>query len=278
MPPSTAAPGPNRSPARNPGAGTGPGSASPSKRGTGRREDSGPGGCAPPAPDPTSSSSSAPSAPRTATTGSRPRATTPESSCGTWPRSGTPPASARSAADPPASVTSNVMSRTRRTAGRACVMAAQSVVMITGSSSSPGGTSSNSPTEPSAGPPHPDATTSPNPPGTRSKSGRPGSKSLFGSQRVSCSLGVSLAPDQPGGFSSVPEALEPPAVHALGEWFRDLGRDDESGEENQHAEVKPERRHRERIPHPPHAGQFRAEVVAHEPPHPGLAVGSSYSA
>jgi len=117
----------------------------------------------------------------------------------------------------------------------------QSVAMTTGSSSSPSGRSSNSPTEPSAGPPRPDATTPPNPPGTRSKSDRPGSKSLFGSQRVPWSLGVSLAPDPRGGFSSVPEALEPPAVHALGEWFRDLGRDDESGEENQHAEVKPER-------------------------------------
>jgi len=96
--------------------GTGRGSASPANRRTVRPAGTGPGGCGPPDPGRTWSLSSTPWAPRTATTGSRPRAMTRASSSGTWPRSGTPPAPARSAADLPASATSNTMFRLRRAA------------------------------------------------------------------------------------------------------------------------------------------------------------------
>ena len=103
---------------------------------------------------------------RTAITGSRPRATIPGSSCGTWPRSATRPAPARSAGGPPASATSNIISPTRRAAGRACAMAARNAATTTGSSSTPAGTSTSFPTAPSCGPSHPGASTPPNPPGT----------------------------------------------------------------------------------------------------------------
>ena len=69
------------------------------------------------------------------------------------------------------SATSSTMCRTRRAAGRACVMAARSAGTTTGSSSSPAGRSTSSPTGPSGGPPRPDAATTPNPPATPS-SGR----------------------------------------------------------------------------------------------------------
>ena len=68
--------------------------------------------------------------------------------------------------------TSSTTSRTRRAAGRACVMAALSAGMITGSSSSPGGKWTSSPTGRSAGPLPPAASTPPNPPGTRSEPAR----------------------------------------------------------------------------------------------------------
>src|SRR5580692_7347734 len=76
--------------------------------------------------------------------------------------------SPRPAGDRPATVTSNIISRTRRAAGRACVMAGLAAVTTTGSNSTPAGKSSKSPREPSAEPPHPAASTPPNPPGTPS--------------------------------------------------------------------------------------------------------------
>ena len=104
----------------------------------------------------------------TATTGMRPRATTPGSSSATCPRSGTPPAPGRSAAGPPLRLTSNTTSHTRPVEEAACAMAVRSVGTTTGSSSTPGGRSISSPTAPSSGPPHPAASTPPNQPGTRS--------------------------------------------------------------------------------------------------------------
>src|SRR5580704_4405180 len=76
--------------------------------------------------------------------------------------------SPRPAGDRPVTVTSNIISRTRRAAGRACVMAVLHAVTTTGSNSTPAGKSSKSPREPSAEPPPPDGSTPPNPPGTPS--------------------------------------------------------------------------------------------------------------
>ena len=98
----------------------------------------------------------------------RPGATIPGSSSGTCPRSGTPPAPARSAAGPPPSATSSTTSPTKRAAGPACATPARSAGMTTGSSSTPGGRWTSSPTGPSGGPHPPDAPTPPNPPATPS--------------------------------------------------------------------------------------------------------------
>ena len=110
--------------------------------------------------------------PAPASTGTRPGATTPGSGCGTCPRSGTPPAPAPCAGGPPPSATSSTTRRTRRAGGRACATGVRSVGMTTGSSSSPDGRSTSSPTAPSGGPPRPGAATTPNPPGTPSSEPR----------------------------------------------------------------------------------------------------------
>jgi hypothetical protein len=110
--------------------------------------------------------------PRTASTGTRPAATTPGSGSGTCPRSGTRPAPARCAGDPPGPATSSTTPHTRRAAGPACVMAARSVVMTTGSSNSRVGRSISFRTGRSAGPHRPGAATTPNRPGTPSSGPR----------------------------------------------------------------------------------------------------------
>ena len=70
------------------------------------------------------------------------------------------------------SAISSTMCRTRRAAGPACATRARSAGTTTGSSSSRAGKSTSFRTGPSAGPPQPDAATTPNPPATPSSSPR----------------------------------------------------------------------------------------------------------
>src|SRR5580704_10377006 len=76
--------------------------------------------------------------------------------------------SPRPAGDRPVTVTSNIISRTRRAAGRACVMAGLHAVTSPRPNSTRSGKASKPPREPSAEPPHPAASTPPNQPGTPS--------------------------------------------------------------------------------------------------------------
>ena len=96
----------------------------------------------------------------------KPAATIRASSSGTCPRSGTPPVPARSAGDPPPNATSSTTPRTKRADGPVCAIPARSADMTTGSSSTPSGRSTSSPTAPSGGPPRPGVPTPPNPRGT----------------------------------------------------------------------------------------------------------------
>ena len=106
--------------------------------GTGRRAGTDPGGSPPGFPGSgTGWSRWTRSPPGAVITGSRPLGMIPAARCGTWPRFGTPPVPPRPAGDPPPRPTSSIMSRTRRAAGRVCVMAVLSAVMTTGSSSTP---------------------------------------------------------------------------------------------------------------------------------------------
>ena len=171
-------PAERRNPARRPGAIRRAGPAAPRGRGspsrpparTARRADTGAGGSRPGAADRGISwSRSTRSPPRTVITGSRPRATTPASSSGTCPRSAMPPAPGWPAEDPQHSPISNTTSPTRPVAERVCVMADRSAGTTTASSRTPAGTSTSSPTVPSAGPPRPAASTPPNPPATPSR-------------------------------------------------------------------------------------------------------------
>ena len=86
-----------------------------------------------------------------------------------YPRSGTPPAPAPSAAGPPPSATWSTIPPTRQADARACATPAPNAATTTASSSTRNGTSTSSPTAPSAGPHQSAAPTPPNPPATRSK-------------------------------------------------------------------------------------------------------------
>ncbi len=99
-----------------------PGSPSPSPARKGRPAATAPGSCIPQEAGRTSWSPSTRSRPGTATTGSRPGATIPGSSCGTWPRSGTRPAPDRSAGGPLPKPASSTTRPTKRAGAHACVM------------------------------------------------------------------------------------------------------------------------------------------------------------
>ena len=142
------------------------GSPSPRPAGTGRPAATEPGGCTPPAMGRTCWSPSTRSPRRTATTGLKAGAMIRALSSGTCPRSGTPPVLARSAGGPPPNATTSTTRHTKRADAPASVMAAQSAVTTTGSSSTRSGRSTSSPTEPSGGPPRPGVPTPPNPRGT----------------------------------------------------------------------------------------------------------------
>ena len=147
-------------------------SASPRRTSPGRQAGTAPGGSPlEPRDSGTCSSPSSRSPPGTATTGMRPRVTIPGSCSGTWPRSGTPRAPGQAAGAHRRAATSSTTSHMKRAAGPVCATATRPAVTITGPSRTPAGTPNSSPPATSAGPPHPDGNTSPNPPATPSDRG-----------------------------------------------------------------------------------------------------------